>query len=448
MRPGKGDLSYGAGWKGRVGEWYREGELWAQGGEGAAGAGAGDGGGEGAATTYGGDRAAQCAPRPYLGGLADGAAGIAIFVQLDDIDVLSSRAEGFGVAGDSVAAIGGLNEIDALFTIWSADGFGPLEVSIGIQLDDIDVGFSCAEGGGLAGDGVAAIGGLNEGIALITLWSADSFGPLEVTISIQLDDIDILSSRAEGFSGARDGVAAIGGLNEGVALLTCWSADGFGPLEVTTGIQLDDIDISFSCAEGFGVSGDGVAAIGGLNEGIAFITLWSADGSGPLEVTIAIQFDEIDIGFSCTEGGSGAGDGVAAIGGLNEEGAPVLFFSADSSVPLEVSIDIQLDNIDIPISCAEGFGLAGDGVAAIGGLNEGIALITLWSADRSGPLEVSSGIQLDDINIPLSCAEGGGGAGDGVAAIGGLNEELAFIVVCSADSFTGGRGGSAASTLC
>jgi hypothetical protein len=42
-----------------------------------------------------------------------------------------------------------------------------LEVSIGIQLDDIDIVFSCAEGGGEAGDGVAAIGGLNEGVALI-----------------------------------------------------------------------------------------------------------------------------------------------------------------------------------------------------------------------------------------------------------------------------------------
>jgi hypothetical protein len=25
------------------------------------------------------------------------------------------------------------------FHLWSADGFGPLEVSIGIQLDDIDI---------------------------------------------------------------------------------------------------------------------------------------------------------------------------------------------------------------------------------------------------------------------------------------------------------------------
>jgi hypothetical protein len=66
-----------------------------------------------------------------------------------------------------------------------------LEVTIGIQLDDIDIGFSCAEGFGVAGDGVAAIGGLNEGVALLTRWSADGFGPLEVSIGIQLDDIDI-----------------------------------------------------------------------------------------------------------------------------------------------------------------------------------------------------------------------------------------------------------------
>jgi hypothetical protein len=40
-----------------------------------------------------------------------------------------------------------------------------LEVSVGIQLDDIDIPASCAEGDGEAGDGVAAIGGLNEGLA-------------------------------------------------------------------------------------------------------------------------------------------------------------------------------------------------------------------------------------------------------------------------------------------
>jgi len=99
-----------------------------------------------------------------------------------------------GEAGDGVAAIGGLNEGFAYFTRWSADGFGPLEVTIGIQFDDIDVPASCAEGDGGAGDGVAAIGGLNEGEAYFMSWSADGFGPLEVTLGIQLDDIDIGSS--------------------------------------------------------------------------------------------------------------------------------------------------------------------------------------------------------------------------------------------------------------
>jgi hypothetical protein len=82
---------------------------------------------------------------------------------------------------------------------WSADGFGPLEVTIGIQLDDIDIGFPAPKDSVIAGDGVAAIGGLNEGVALINPWSADGFGPLEVTIGIQLDDIDIGFSCAEGF---------------------------------------------------------------------------------------------------------------------------------------------------------------------------------------------------------------------------------------------------------
>jgi hypothetical protein len=90
-------------------------------------------------------------------------------IQLDDIDIGISCAEGFGLAGDGVAAIGGLNEREAPVTLWSADGFGPLEVTIGIQLDDIDIGFSCAEGFGEAGDGVAAIGGLNEGVAPLSL---------------------------------------------------------------------------------------------------------------------------------------------------------------------------------------------------------------------------------------------------------------------------------------
>jgi hypothetical protein len=46
---------------------------------------------------------------------------------------------------------------------------------------------------GDAGDGVAAIGGLNEGVAKVLFFSADGFGPLEVTLGIQLDDIDILN---------------------------------------------------------------------------------------------------------------------------------------------------------------------------------------------------------------------------------------------------------------
>jgi len=76
-------------------------------------------------------------------------------------------------------------------SFFSADGFGPLEVSVGIQLDDIDIVSSCAEGVGGAGDGVAAIGGLNEGIAIFKFFSADGFGPLEVSVGIQLDEIGI-----------------------------------------------------------------------------------------------------------------------------------------------------------------------------------------------------------------------------------------------------------------
>ena len=144
MRPCEGDLLYGAGWKGRAGGWYREEGLWALVGEGAAGARCGGRGGELAAAAYGGGRAvAQPATRPYPGGLAEGgvaegATGIAIPVQLDDIDIVSSCTEGVGLAGDGVAAIGGLNEGAALVIVWSVDGFGPLEVSVGIQLDDID----------------------------------------------------------------------------------------------------------------------------------------------------------------------------------------------------------------------------------------------------------------------------------------------------------------------
>ncbi len=117
-------------------------------------------------------------------------------------------------------------------------------------------------------------------------------------MGIQLDDIDIGFSYAEGLGKAGDGVAAIGGLNEGIAIFKVFSADGFSPLEVTTGIQLDDIDIGFSCAEGVGGAGDGVAAIGGLDEGFAPITVLSAD--------------------SLTEvgGGSGGGDGIRGGEGL------------------------------------------------------------------------------------------------------------------------------------
>ena len=347
-----------------------------------------------------------------MGGLADGAAGVTILVQFDDIDIGLSCAEGFGVAGDDVAAIGGLNEGEAPVMFWSADGFSPLEVTIGIQLDDINIGFCRAEvsskliRGGGAGYSVAAIGGLNKGVAYFTRWSADGFGPLEVSIGIQLDHIDIGSSYAEGFGVAGDGIAAIGGLNEGGAPVTLWSADGFGPLEVSIGIQFDDIDILFSCAEGVGVAGDGVAAIGGLNEGVALLILWSADGFGPLEVTIGIQLDGIDIIPSCAEGAGGAGDGVAAIGGLNEGEAYFIAWSADGFGPLEVTLGIQLDDIDIDTSCAEGFGLAGGGVAAIGGLDEGGAPLTRWSAD--------------------SLTEVGGGASgrDGIRAGGGLSVRI------------------------
>ena len=375
--------------------------LWTQIVEGRARSDARGRGVEGAAAAYGGGRAGQPATRSYLGGAVIGAAGtIAIGIQLDDIDITSSREEGVGGSGDGVAAIGGLNDGAAPFisTVrFAAErgpyDFGPLESSIGIQLDDIGKAKDSffGEGGG-AGDGVAAIGGLNDGAALFIAWSADGFGPLEVTIGIQLDDIDISFSCAEGGGGAGDGVAAIGGLNERVANVWVFSADGFGPLEVTIGIQLDDIDISFSCAEGGGVAGDGVAAIGGLNDGVALFIAWSADGFGPLEVSIGIQFDDIDISFSCAEGFGGASDDVAAIGGLNEGAALLSLRSADGFGPLEVSIRIQFDDIDISFSCAEGGGGAGDGVAAIGGLNEGAALLSFRSADGFGPLEVSMGV--------------------------------------------------------
>jgi hypothetical protein len=36
-------------------------------------------------------------------------------------------------------------------------------MAILVQFDDTDIGLSCAEGRGEAGDGVAAIGSLNEG---------------------------------------------------------------------------------------------------------------------------------------------------------------------------------------------------------------------------------------------------------------------------------------------
>jgi len=326
---------------------------------------------------------------------------------------------------------------------------GTAGMAIFVQLDDIDIPLSCAEGGG-AGDGVAAIGGLSEGDTPVMFWSADGFGPMDVSMCVQLDDMDIgfrwagVRCKLIRGGGAGDGVASIGGLSEGEAPLTLWSADGFSPLEVSIGIQLDNIDISFSCAEGSGRAGDGVASIGGLNEGYAPVIFFSADGFSPLEVTIGVQLDDIDIVFSCTEGLGEAGDGVAAIGGLNEGYAHVPAFSADGFGPLEVTIGVQLDDIDIPLSCAEGLGVAGDGVAAIGGLNEGVTLLTLWSADGFSPLEVSIGIQLDYVDIQLSCAEGGGGAGDGVAAIGGLNEGDARFKLFSADSLTkvgGGAGG-------
>jgi len=71
-----------------------------------------------------------------------------------------------------------------------------------------------------------------------------------------------------------------------------------------------------------------------------------------------------------------------------------------------------------------------------------VAQVLVFSADGSGPLEVSSGIQLDDIDIPISYAEGFGVASDGVAAIGGLNEGVAPVIVLSADSLTEGGGGA------
>ena len=125
--------------------------------------------------------------------MAEGAVGIAILVQLDDIHILFSFAGVFDVAGDGVAAIGGLNEGLAYFTLWSADGFGPLEVTIGIQFDNIDVPASYAEGFSGAGDGIATIGGLNEGVALLTRWSADSL------------------TEVGGGSGGREGIRGRGG---------------------------------------------------------------------------------------------------------------------------------------------------------------------------------------------------------------------------------------------
>ena len=72
---------------------------------------------------------------------------------------------------------------------------------MGIQFDDIDIGLSCAEGDGDAGDGVAAIGGLNEGFAPVIVFSADSL------------------AEGGGGAGGREGIRGRGGL--GVRIL-CW----------------------------------------------------------------------------------------------------------------------------------------------------------------------------------------------------------------------------------
>ena len=72
-----------------------------------------------------------------------------------------------------------------------------------------------------------------------------------------------------------------------------------------------------------------------------------------------------------------------------------------------VTILVQLDDIDIPpLSCAEGFGVAGDGVAAIGGLNEGEAPVIVLSADS------------------LTEVGGGSGGGEGIRGGGGLGVRI------------------------
>lgn len=106
------------------------------------------------------------------------------------------------------------------------------QVALGVQFDYVDVATANTKREGISRDGISSICGLGNRSAPLAIRSADGFGPLEIALSVQFDHVDISVARAKGNSRASDDIATISGLKDGVAVVQVCSADSFGPLHV------------------------------------------------------------------------------------------------------------------------------------------------------------------------------------------------------------------------
>ncbi|MFX0062336.1 MAG: hypothetical protein ACFFC7_09135 [Candidatus Hermodarchaeota archaeon] len=69
---------------------------------------------------------------------------------------------------------------------------------------------------------------------------------------------------------------------------------------------------------------------------------------------VAVRFHQPVIIISCAVGGSPPGEGVPAIGGLNERLSKVLFLSSIRLIPLSCPVAVRFHQPVIIISCAVG----------------------------------------------------------------------------------------------
>ena len=198
---------------------------------------------------------------------------------------------------------------------------------------------------------VAAIAGLLDGEAPIIVAPAEGPVPLLIPIDISLNEPEISCPYAKRVCAPEQDVAAIAGLLDGAAPISVAPSEGPVPLLIPIDISLNEPEISCPYAKRVCAPEQDVPSIACLLDGVTIITPGPSEGPVPLLIPIDIGLDQPSIRFSCTVRECVAEQDVAAIAGLLDGEAPIIVAPAEGLVPLLITIGIGLNKLDISTPC-------------------------------------------------------------------------------------------------